>query len=68
MIFSDGVTEAMNEADEEYTDERLEKLLLDNINESSREMIKNVIDDVKFHVGNNPQSDDITLMIIKRDK
>jgi sigma-B regulation protein RsbU (phosphoserine phosphatase) len=68
VIFSDGVTEAMNEADEEYTDERLEKLLLDNINESSQEMIKNVIDDVKFHVGNNPQSDDITLMIIKRNK
>jgi sigma-B regulation protein RsbU (phosphoserine phosphatase) len=68
VIFSDGVTEAMNEADEEYTDERLEKLLLDNINESVQEMIKNIIDDVKFHIGNNPQSDDITLMIIKREK
>lgn len=67
VIFSDGVTEAMNETEEEYTDERLEKLLLDKNDKSSQEMIKKVIDDVRFHVGNNPQSDDITLMIIKRN-
>ena len=68
VIFSDGITEAMNEAEEEYTDERLEKLLPNNINETSQGIIKNVIDDVKLHVGNYPQSDDITIMIIKRDK
>lgn len=68
VIFSDGITEAMNEAEEEYTDERLERLLLDNITESSQVIIKKVIDDVKFHVGKSQQSDDITLMIIKRNK
>ena len=68
VIFSDGITEAMNEADEEYTDERLEKLLLNNINGTSQGIIKNVIDDIKFHVGNYPQSDDITIMIIKRNE
>jgi sigma-B regulation protein RsbU (phosphoserine phosphatase) len=68
VIFSDGITEAMNEAEEEFTDERLEKLLLNNINETSQGIIKNVIDDVKLHVGNFPQSDDITIMIIKRNE
>jgi len=67
VIFSDGITEAMNEAEEEYGDKRLEKILMDNINESSRYNIKNVINDVKLHVGNNPQSDDITIMIIKKN-
>jgi len=66
VIFSDGITEAMNEAEEEYGDERLEKILLDNIKESSQEIIKNIITDVKLHVGDNAQSDDITIMIIKR--
>ena len=67
VIFSDGITEAMNEAEEEYGDERLEKILLDNIKESSQEIIKNIITDVKLHVGDNAQSDDITIMIIKRN-
>jgi sigma-B regulation protein RsbU (phosphoserine phosphatase) len=67
VIFSDGITEAMNEAEEEYGDERLEKILLDNIKESSQEIIKNIITGVKLHVGDNAQSDDITIMIIKRN-
>ena len=68
VIFSDGITEAMNEAEEEYGDERLENILMDNIKESSQEIIKNIINDVKLYVGNNRQSDDITIMIIKRNE
>ena len=40
FVFSDGITEAMNEAEEEFGEERLEKILRKNINESSQQMIE----------------------------
>jgi sigma-B regulation protein RsbU (phosphoserine phosphatase) len=67
-LYSDGVTEAMNEADEEFGEQRLQKILLDNRNNSSENIIKSVLNEVRKHAGNRPQSDDITLMIIKRIK
>ena len=66
LMFTDGVNEAMNPQFEEYGDERLEKMLERVAQGSSQQIIDAVKDDVKAFVGDAEQSDDITLLAIKR--
>ncbi len=64
LLFTDGITEAMNENNEEYGDERFEKLFA-QIEYNDAEKIKEIVlEDVRNHVGNAEQSDDITLLSI----
>lgn len=65
-IFSDGVTEAMNEEREEFGEERLEQILKDIGDVSAQSYIDTVHQQVKAHTGNAPQNDDITMLVVKR--
>lgn len=65
ITFTDGVTEAMNLAEEEYTDERFEELVLTFEGLSAQEILDKINADVKSYIQGAEQSDDITLMIIK---
>jgi sigma-B regulation protein RsbU (phosphoserine phosphatase) len=65
VLFTDGVTEAMNKKMEEYTDERLEKLATEIYQKNPDEIITLIRNDVRIHIEGAFQSDDITLMIIK---
>lgn len=65
VTFTDGVSEAMNLQDEEYGEERLEKLLLENRDKSAAELFDLVMDDVNSFTGGAPQHDDITLVIYR---
>lgn len=66
LAFTDGVTEAKNLADELYTDERLEALMA-AAPDSAEALLASVQADVKLHVGNAPQSDDITMLALRRE-
>jgi sigma-B regulation protein RsbU (phosphoserine phosphatase) len=67
LFYTDGITEAMNENNEEYSDERLEAFFLNNNFAKAEIFIKNLMTDVKIHTANTPQSDDITaLYLIKK--
>ena len=66
VIFSDGVTEAMNENEEEFGEDKLKLLISSNSNLSSKQLAEKIVGEVKKHSMNVPQSDDISLMIIKR--
>ncbi len=68
ILYSDGVTEAMNFSDEEYGEERLENAVKKNLHLSADEMIKEIFKDVETFTKGAPQSDDITMVIIKRVK
>lgn len=68
ILFSDGVTEAMNFSEEEYGEERLEKLIKNNLHLSAEEIIKEIFKDVESFTKGAPQSDDITMVIVKRTK
>jgi sigma-B regulation protein RsbU (phosphoserine phosphatase) len=68
VVFTDGITEAMNEKQEEYGDERLEELIERNSTLNSQELSMEILNDVKNHSAGVPQFDDITLMIIKRNE
>ncbi len=67
VIYSDGISEAMNESEEEYGEERLSELISNHLDKSPDKIIENILSDVKVFVGKASQWDDMTLMIIKRD-
>jgi phosphoserine phosphatase RsbU/P len=65
VIYSDGVTEANNTADEEYGETRLIEELTKHRNESADTIVKAVMDSVaQFSLG-APQADDITVVVAK---
>lgn len=66
VVFSDGVTEAMNAKEEEYGEERLLKVIKDNPSLSSELLTNKILKDVNSFTSGELQSDDITLLIVKR--
>ena len=66
LLFTDGVTEAIDKDEKDYGDERLRKLLSQSTKLSCLEIVDKVKADVKAFVGEAEQSDDITLLALKR--
>ena len=64
LMFTDGVTEAMNEREEEYTEKRLENLLSQSQAQIPNELTVEILEDIRSHKGRAEQSDDITLLAI----
>ncbi len=67
VVFSDGVTEAMSETSEEYGEDRIVRLLAENPNESASGLIDKLVASVTKHSGSRSQTDDITLVVIRRE-
>lgn len=66
VLFTDGVTEAMNENEEEYGDDRLQQVILENRDQNSEQIMQAVINDLKEHTSEmETQFDDITMLVIK---
>ena len=66
LLYTDGVTEAINVNCEEYGTGRLKAVLARHAQSNCQEMIDAVKADVKAFAGEEEQSDDITLLAIKR--
>jgi phosphoserine phosphatase RsbU/P len=64
-LFTDGVTEAINEQEEQFGQQRLLSIIEENRTLPAKEIIHKIQDAVAAHSGGQPQFDDITLMIIK---
>jgi sigma-B regulation protein RsbU (phosphoserine phosphatase) len=62
VLFSDGVSEAMNPADDFYGEERLLATLAPTAGASSAEIVKRVLADVRAFAAGAKQSDDITVL------
>ncbi|MBN2029587.1 SpoIIE family protein phosphatase [bacterium] len=67
LIYSDGITEAMNEHEEEFGEDNLITAVKENLKTSSNQLIEKMITAVKQHTGKRPQTDDITLIVLKRE-
>lgn len=65
VLFTDGVTEAKNETDEEYSDRRLEKVIVENEKQDANFLLTAVLDDVRAFVKGAEQSDDITILTLR---
>ena len=67
VVYSDGITEAMNIKEEEFGEERLIDLIKKNRTLPASELINLIINTVNEHAGNVDQMDDMTLVIIKKE-
>jgi len=65
VMYTDGVTEAFNPQDEEFGEERLMEYLQKHRNYPVQEIIDGLIDEVRRFCGIRPQSDDITLVVVR---
>lgn len=65
VMYTDGVTEAFNPLDEEFGEERLIDFLQKHRNFPVQEIIDGLIDEIRRFCGSAPQSDDITLVIVR---
>ena len=65
VIYTDGVSEAMNHDSELYSIERLQSFVHENSGRAS-ELGPAIREDVKQHADGRPQNDDITLMVFGR--
>lgn len=63
-LFTDGITESFNPAEEEFGEERLIDTLRRNRHLSSQALLSAVVDEVR-HFSPNEQRDDITLIIAR---
>lgn len=66
VIFTDGVVEAVNRKDEEYSEPRLIQLVDRESGAAPAELLRSLMADLDRHVGNTPQHDDITCLLLKR--
>jgi len=66
IIYSDGITEALNEKNKEFGEDRLLNIIMGNIKSSAETLIEKVFDALKIFVKDVPQSDDITIVVIKK--
>jgi serine phosphatase RsbU (regulator of sigma subunit) len=66
VTYTDGVTEAMNMNDDEYTLERLVALVNHFGGRTPAEIQNAILADLAKHTGEREQSDDITMVILRR--
>ena len=67
VIYTDGVTEARNEAEEEFGEDRLVSFLQATGEERSALTLSRIMQTIDEFVGTAPQHDDITCLIVRRN-
>ena len=67
VLFTDGVSEAMNEESDLFGEDRLGRLVEDNVHLSAEDLRERILADVDAFVGSADQHDDMTLVLFKID-
>ena len=65
VFFSDGITEANNPQQEEFTSRRLENILRQNAQRAPQEIVNQVFYELRDFEAGRPQRDDQTLVLLK---
>lgn len=68
LLYTDGVTEAMNEQQELFGEERLMELLKTNPSRTAEKRITTVMQALQLHAKNAEQSDDITMLCLAHSR
>lgn len=65
VLYTDGITEAMNDADELFGEGRLREVIAAHAADLAEEIADEVVQSVSDFVGGQPQHDDIALVVLK---
>jgi sigma-B regulation protein RsbU (phosphoserine phosphatase) len=65
FLYTDGVTEAMNSEQEQYSSDRLQSILTEIKNKQVAEIEDSIKKDISKFITENPQSDDLTMLVLK---
>ena len=65
ILYTDGVTEAMNKQEQEFTEERLAEIMSKNVNLDPQELSDTIINELMEFTADAGQHDDITLVTVK---
>jgi serine phosphatase RsbU (regulator of sigma subunit) len=68
ILYTDGIPEAANNDGDFFGEETLVQVAKASLGQSAGDLQTNILDAVHHFVGDAPQHDDITLMILVRDK
>lgn len=66
VLYTDGITEAENEADEQYGLERLCEVISRHWSQSAEAIKEAVVREVRQHIGQQTMYDDLTLVVLKQ--
>ena len=65
VLYTDGVTEAINDREEEFGEQRLLIVITENRMLPAAELLEKILAAINSFAGNRPQHDDITLMVLR---
>jgi len=65
VFYTDGFTEAMNEQEEEYGEERFLEFLNKNDNGSANDLVNKAVTEIRDFAGEAEQHDDMTMVVLK---
>lgn len=65
VLYTDGVTEAENQAGQFFGEDRLQALIDEHHHLSAKELIDQILDQIRIFTGNRHFNDDISLVIMK---
>jgi sigma-B regulation protein RsbU (phosphoserine phosphatase) len=67
VIFTDGIVEAVNAQDEEYGEPELIRVVDGGSGAAPAELLRRLLGELDKYVGNTPQHDDMTCLLLKRN-
>jgi serine phosphatase RsbU (regulator of sigma subunit) len=65
LLFTDGITEAFNQKNEQFEEERLIKVVQESFHLNTKEISQEILNRVIAFQEDVPQSDDLTLVVVK---
>ena len=68
VIYSDGVTDVVTKDDEPFGEDRLLELLINNQDKTAKDIIELVKEELHDFSGNQPAFDDLTMVVMKRNR
>ena len=67
VLYTDGVTEAINAQEEEFGTERLNETIRACQHMPVGDMIRTIVDEIMKFAGKQPQADDITIIVFRAE-
>jgi len=66
VLYSDGITDAVNSVGDQFGEQRLVDFVRDHARDSAQRLIDDIVAAVRSHAGGKEQADDMTLVVIRR--